>query len=148
MNLIDHSVLNKSTKNIPFKLTLDRLSICYDESNAESVKKTVGLLLSDHITKLIPGMQVTKNGRYAASCRIPFPVNTNSIKHTICFEAGPHRAGQAAFRLDCNPSKLSSEGLNDLIAHLAGWINADDICFFYFGRSRAVILRLIFPPIN
>jgi hypothetical protein len=110
MNLIDHSVLNKSTNNIPFKLTLDRLSICYDEPNAESVKKTVGLLLSDHITKLIPGMQVTKNARYEASCRIPFPVNTNSIKHPICFEAGPIVLGRLHFASIAIPASSRRKG--------------------------------------
>ncbi len=148
MTQIDHAAMTKNTKDIAFNLSLDRLSICYNEPNQESVKKTCGLLISDHMTKFIPGIHVTKNARYEVSCQIPFPVNTQSIRQPVCFEAGPRRPGQASFRLDFNPSKLSFDGLIELIAHLAGWIDADELCFFYFGKVTRCDFALDLPAFN
>ena len=58
----------KSVKDMLYKLSLDRLSICFNEPNKESVKKTCGLLVSDHMNKCIPGMVATSNPRYEVSC--------------------------------------------------------------------------------
>lgn len=117
---------------INFNLVFDRLSICFNEPNKDTVKKTCGLLLNDYMTKYIPGMHVTKNARYEVSCKIPVEASSNG-RH-ICFEAGPRRPGQPSFRLDFNPSKLSSDALNEFISHLAGWIDENEIAFFYFGK--------------
>jgi hypothetical protein len=134
-----------SVKDMLYKLTLDRLSICFNEPNAESVQKTCGLLVSDHITKYIPGMVATANARYKVSCAIPLPSDANAIKSTVCFEAGPRRPNQPPFRLDFNPSKLSPAGLNELFGYLDGWIDENAFVFFHAGKITRCDVALDFP---
>src|SRR5438874_927273 len=76
---------NSNTTEVAYKISLDRLTICFVEPNAEGVKKSAGLLLDDHYVKAIPGMKVTKNQRYHVSCTIPFPIDTNGQRHPVCF---------------------------------------------------------------
>jgi MFS family permease len=131
---MDDPIIKKSTIE-PFKLSLDRLSVCFNEPNEESVKKTVGLLISDHITKYIPGIVVTANARYFASCRFLLPSGSNDDDAKICFEAGPRRPGQPSFRLDFNPSKFSAAaGVAELMSHLECWIAKDPTIALYSGK--------------
>src|SRR5262245_61324398 len=108
----DYTAKNNNAQIIPFQLSLDRLTVCFNEPNIESVKKTCGLLISDHMS--IKGIQASKNHRYEVSCIIPFPISGSGVRHNVCFEAGPRRSGQAAFRLDFNPSKFSQAAIFDL----------------------------------
>jgi hypothetical protein len=133
VNQIESPVSKKSAIEM-LKLTLDRLSICFNEPNQESVKKTVGLLISDAITKYLPGIVVTPNARYVASCRFSLPNDSSDDDAKICFEAGPRRPGQPSFRLDFNPSKLSAASIPNLIGLLSGWIAEDPTIFFYSGK--------------
>ena len=82
-------------------------------------------------------MTVTKNPRYLASCRLRLPFD-GTAQETVCFEAGPTRPGQASYRLEFNPSKLSKLGLDDLIVFLNSFIDADPIEFFRGSKSPAV----------
>jgi hypothetical protein len=141
----DHLEIAKNEKDTAFTLSLDRLSIVFTEPNTESVKKTVGLLVSDHITKSYPGMQVTKNHRYEVSCKIPLPFKPNSIRHNVCFEAGPRRPGQASFRLDFNPAALSPEATLDLGVFLQGIMAEDDLIFFRAGKITRSDVALDLP---
>src|SRR5690242_17834618 len=125
--------MNKNTTEVVYKIRLDRLTICFNEPNAESVKKSVGLLLDDYYVKAIPGMKVTKNQRYHVSCSIPFPTETNGPRHTLCFEAGPRHSGQASFRLDFNPSKFVPDAIFEFFGFLNNVIDADDLKFFHDG---------------
>jgi hypothetical protein len=97
---MDDPTIKKSKIETLFKLSLDRLSICFNEPNKESVKKTCGLILSDKFHNDPPGILVTKNQRYDVSCQIPLPSNTEGVKTSVCFEAGPRQPGQSSFRLD------------------------------------------------
>jgi len=128
-----------------FKLSLDRLSVCFKESDKESVKKTCGLILSDKVTNYIPGIIVTQNARYEVSAKIPLPSNSKGAKTTVWFEAGPRRPDQPSFRLDFNPSKLSPAGLAELMGLLAGWIAANETIFFYSGKITRCDVALDFP---
>jgi hypothetical protein len=130
---IESLIIKKSVIEM-LKLTLDRLSICFNEPNEESVKNTVGLLISDHITKYIPGIVVTANARYFASCRFLLPSGSNDDDAKICFEAGPRRPGQPSFRLDFNPSKFSAAGVAELMSHLECWIAKDPTIALYSGK--------------
>jgi hypothetical protein len=127
------------------KLTFDRLSLCFNEPNAESVKKTCGLILSDKYHNDPPGILVTKNQRYEVSCQIPLPSNIEGVKTTVCFEAGPRLPGQASFRIGFNPSKLSPEGCLELMSLLSGWIAEDETIFFYSGKITRCDIALDFP---
>ncbi len=111
-------------------IKLDRLSICYNESNQEYVQKTCGLLRDHNMPESIPGMTITKNPRYHVSCVIPVPFKEASSKAMACFEAGPRRPGQASYRLDYNPSKLSEAGFDDLSVFLETIIDPDVVGFF------------------
>ena len=135
----------KSVKDMLYKLSLDRLSICFNEPNKESVKKTCGLLISDHMTQCIPGMVATANARYEVSCKIPLPSDSQGLKSTVCFEAGPRSSGQSPFRLDFNPSKLSPAGLNELFGHLDGWIDENAFAFFHAGKITRCDVALDLP---
>ena len=68
-----------------------------------------------------------------ASCRLRLPFDATA-QETVCFEAGPTRPGQASYRLEFNPSKLSKPGLDDLIVFLNSFIDADPIEFFRGSR--------------
>jgi hypothetical protein len=125
-------------------IILDKLSICFNDSNAENVKATYGLLVSDHITKSTPGITVTKNPRYSASCRLRLPFD-GIIQHIVCFEAGPTRPGQASYRLEFNPSKLSKAGLDDLMVFLTTVIDPDPAEFFRGGKVTRCDVAIDFP---
>jgi hypothetical protein len=68
-----------------------------------------------------------------ASCRLRLPFE-GPDKETVCFEAGPTRPGQASYRLEFNPSKLSKSALDDLIAFLTSTIDPDPVEFFRGGK--------------
>jgi len=125
--------MNSGTKE-NYSIKLDRLSICYNESNQEYVRKTCGLLLDHHMPESIPGMTVTKNPRYHVSCVIPVPFKEGFPKAMVCFEAGPRRPGQASYRLDYNPSKVSEAGFDDLSVFLESVIDPDPVGFFHAGK--------------
>jgi hypothetical protein len=116
-------------------------------SNADNVKGTYGLLVSDQITKANPGLTITKNPRYMASCRLRLPFE-GSEKETVCFEAGPTRPGQASYRLEFNPSKLSKAGLLDLMVFLESTIDAYPLEFFRGGKVTRCDLALDFPGLH
>jgi hypothetical protein len=141
-------VTNKNIPEVAYKISLDRLTICFNESNGESVKKTCGLLIDDHMTKSIPGMKVTKNQRYHVSCSIPFPTDTNAPRHTVCFEAGPRHSGQASFRLDFNPNKFTPAAILELCVFLNCIIDADDLVFFRCGRVTRVDIAVDLPALH
>ena len=107
---------------------LDKLSICFHDPDSKHVNKTCGLLISDQIDKS-PGILVTKNPRYRASCRLRLPFN-GEAQETAFFEAGPTRPGAASYRLEFNPSKLSKAGLEDLVVFLNSTIDSDPLEFF------------------
>lgn len=143
MNNDEHKA---SLSNLGEKVILkfDRLSQCYNEPDLEFAKKTCGLLLDDHYRKNIPGMKVTANPRYHVSCQIPVPFNEVK-KSVITFEAGPRRPGVSSFRIDFNPAKLSSSGLNDFLSLLQGSIDADTKEFFRHGKVTRCDFALDFP---
>ncbi len=118
-------------------IKLDRLSICYNESNQEYVQKTCGLLRDHNMPESIPRMTITKNPRYHVSCVIPVPFKEASSKAMACFEAGPRRPGQASYRLDYNPSKLSEAGFDDLSVFLETIIDPDVVGFFRASKVVA-----------
>jgi hypothetical protein len=98
-----HAASTGVTSNVGIKL--DRLSICFNDENADHVKKTVGLLIDDHITKFTPSLKVTQNARYRASCRLAL----SSFDGQVCtatFEAGPRHPGMSSYRLELNPAKM------------------------------------------
>jgi hypothetical protein len=138
----------KNTAEVAYKISLDRLTICFNEPNRESVKKSAGLLLDDHITKSIPGMKVTKNQRYHVSCSIPFPTDTNAPRHPVCFEAGPRHSGQASFRLDFNPNKFPPPAILELCVFLNCIIDADDLVFFRCGKITRCDVALDMPALH
>jgi hypothetical protein len=125
-------------------IILDRLAICFHDPNPEHVKAAWGLLVDDHITKFTPGMSVTKNQRYMASCllRVPFG---DTVHHTVCFEAGPRNPGQASYRLDFNPATITKAGLDDLIVFLNSAIDPDPVEFFREGRVTRCDVALDLP---
>jgi hypothetical protein len=43
---------------------LDKLTLCFNDSNTESVNKTAGLLIDYDNKKWLPGYMVTANARY------------------------------------------------------------------------------------
>jgi hypothetical protein len=139
---------NTTATNTTEIVSLDRLTICFNEPNAESVQKSAGLLLDDHYVKAIPGMKVTKNQRYHVSCSIPFPTETNGPRHTLCFEAGPRHPGQASFRLDFNPSKFVPDAIFEFFGFLNNVIDADDLNFFRDGRITRCDVALDMPGLH
>jgi hypothetical protein len=124
---------------------LDRLSIVYHEPNPEHVKGTCGLLLSDHILKDTPGLSVTKNPRYLVSCLLSLPFQDSEPKTTVCFEAGPRNPGQASYRLDYNPAKLSEAGFDDLTVFLSSIIDPHPIGFFRAGKVTRCDVAIDLP---
>src|SRR5689334_6483416 len=105
-------------------IVLDRLSICFNDPDLEHVKATYGQLIDDHMSKFVAGMTVTKNQRYKASCLLRLPFDAN-IQEPVCFEVGPRWPGQASYRLEFNPAKLSKQGLLELMAFLDTRMDAD-----------------------
>jgi hypothetical protein len=145
---VGQAATNKNTTKVAYKISLDRLTICFNEPNAESVKKSAGLLLDDHYTKSILGMKVTKNQRYHVSCSIPSPIETNGPRHTVCFEAGPRHPGQASFRLDFNPSRFVPDAILELGVFINGIIDADDLVFFRCGKITRCDVALDMPALH
>jgi hypothetical protein len=135
-------IQNGKTSNC--SLILDKLSICFNDPNAENVEATYGLLVCDHITKFTPGMTVTKNQRYMASCRLRLPLD-GTVQETVCFEAGPTRPGQASYRLEFNPAKLTKAGLDDLIVFLNSIIDPDPVEFFRGGKVTRCDVAIDLP---
>ncbi len=133
------------TNTMQIILRFDRLSVCFNENNLDYVKKTCGLLLDDHYKKTIPGMTVTKNPRYAVSCRIPFPFDGSSPTSVVTFEAGPCRPGISSYRVDFNPSKLTAASLVEFLTVLDSSIDADTKEFFSFGKVTRCDFALDFP---
>jgi hypothetical protein len=127
-----------------FTIVFDRLSLCFNDPNPENVESTYGLLVSEHITKSIPGLTVTKNPRYMASCRLRLPFD-GTAQETICFEAGARRPGQASYRIDFNPSKLSEAGLVDLMVFLESTIDPYPLEFFRGGKVTRCDVALDLP---
>lgn len=128
---------------------LDKLSVCYDETNVENIKKTCGLLLDDKYTKAIPGLTITKSPRYAVSCRIKLPFSQPCTSpQTVIFEAGPYLPGVASYRLDGNPHKISGEGWDDLSALLTGCIDVDPVIFVRMGKITRMDVALDLPGLR
>jgi hypothetical protein len=124
---------------------LDRLSIVYYEPNPEHVKGTCGLLLSDHILKSTPGLSVTKNPRYDVSCLLSLPFGGTEPRQTVCFEAGPRRPGQASYRLEYNPAKLSEAGFDDLELFLDSVLDPEPVGFFRAGKVTRCDVAIDLP---
>jgi hypothetical protein len=109
------TLLSPTNTTTNIHIILDRLSICFNEPNQKNVKDTCGLILSDKYTKEISGMNVTANARYAVSARIPMPFMSDALeRHPVYFEAGPKLPGYPSYRLDFNPAKLTSDGIDEL----------------------------------
>jgi hypothetical protein len=126
-----------TTTNI--QIILDRLSICFNEPNKDNVKGTCGLILSDKYTKEISGMKVTANARYHVSARIPMPITYDAVeKHPVYFEAGPKMPGYPSYRLDFNPAKLTSDGIDELKCLLDSIMDPTPEEFFGKGRVTRV----------
>ena len=121
---------NQPTKPV---ISLDRLTICFNDPNPANVKGTCGLLLNSMYNKQIAGMRVTKNARYTVRCQIPLPFD-GSEKHPVFLEAGPLHEIHPSYRLDFNPSKLTSEGISDLKVLLDTIMDAPPLEFFRSGR--------------
>ncbi len=130
---------------VQVKPILDRISLVYREPNPEHVKGTCGLLLSDHILKDTPGLSVTKNPRYLVSCLLSLPFKEGGPKTTVCFEAGPRNAGQASYRLDYNPAKLSEAGFDDLTVFLSSVIDPDPVGFFRASKVTRCDVAIDLP---
>ena len=145
MTKIDGLVTNKTAKEMLLKLSLDRLTVCFNEPNKESVKKTCDLLLSEYKTGFVPGMVVTKNPLYNVSCQIPLLADSQTEKCKVCFEAGPTRPDRPSFRLDFNPSKLSLPALDELMANLEGWIDENPTIFLHSGKVTRCDVALDIP---
>ena len=97
------------------------------------------MLLSDLKTKEIPGMTITKGALYGVNARIPLPYMTPAdYTHPIYFQAAPHVPGRPSYRLDFNPSKMSQEGISDMLVLLDCIIDADVMEFFHKGRVTRV----------
>jgi hypothetical protein len=125
-------------------IVLDRLSICFNDADQERVKKTCGLLIDDHMSNFFPAMTVTTNQRYRVSCRLKLPFDAAS-QATVCFEAGPRSPGQASYRIDFNPSKLSNDGLLALKSFMDTRIDADPVEFFRGGKVTRCDLAIDLP---
>jgi Type I restriction enzyme HindI endonuclease subunit-like, C-terminal len=108
----------------------------------QQAEKTCGLSISDHIDK-VPGMTVTTTRLYKASCRLLLPFD-GADKETVRFEAGP-TAGQASYRVEFNPSKLSKAGLDDLMVFLTSIIDPDPLEFFRGGRITRCDVAIDLP---
>lgn len=127
------------------QIVVDRLTVCFSDENSEHVEVTCGLLLSDKYTKGIPGLKMTKNARYKVSAQFLLPLSGGGPTHPVYFEAGPHQPGISSYRLDFNPSKLSSDGWTDLIALLNSIIDADPAEFFSYGRVTRIDAAIDMP---
>jgi hypothetical protein len=134
-----------STEVVQVKLILDRLSAVFHEPNQENVKGTCGLLVSDHILKSTPGLSVTKNHRYLVSCLLSLPFKDGEPKQTVCFEAGPRKPGQASYRLEYNPAKLSAAAFDDLSVFLNSTIDPDPVGFFRASKVTRCDVAIDLP---
>ena len=77
-------------------------------------------------------------------CLLKLPFDAAS-QGTVCLEAGPRWPGQASYRIDFNPSKLSKDGRLQLKAFLDPRIDADPVEFFRDGRVTRVDLAVDLP---
>jgi hypothetical protein len=126
-------------RHIEHQVIIDRLTICYHDGNPENVRATCGLLLNKRYQHDIPGIKITRNGRYSVSAKIPVPFTTQSAdRHPIWFEAGPRLPGLSSYRLDFNPTKLSQQGLDDLRVFLDMTIDPTPEEFFSLGSVTRV----------
>jgi len=138
----------KDEQTAKCSFVLDKLSICFNDPNPENVKKTYGLLISDHVTSFTPGMSVTKNQRYMASCRLRLPFDS-SVQETAFFEVGPRCPGLASYRLEFNPAKFAvANGLDDLIVFLTSAIDPDPIEFFRGGKVTRCDVAIDLPDLH
>lgn len=72
--------------------------------------------------------------RYPRSLRVRALVVQISAQRLTSAVAGPRQSGHPSFRLDFNPSKLSADGVAELMGLLGGWIAEDPTIFFYSGK--------------
>ena len=122
-----------------YKVVLDRLSICFSDKNQSNVSDTCAMLFGYANTQEIPTLKVTKNARYNACAvfKVPFG-EADAAKHPVCFEAGPTVPGAASYRLDFNPAKLTSKGIDELMAFLNSIVDAPPLEFFQCGRVTRI----------
>src|SRR5690242_20246137 len=108
------NLIKPITETTTIEISIDRLSICFNDPTPENVKATCGMLLSDTISKQIPGMIVTKSAMYQVNARIPVPyLDSADCPHPFFFQAGPHLPGLPSYRVDYNPSKMSDAGTSE-----------------------------------
>lgn len=130
------------------EIKIDRLTICFNDPSIDNVKATCGLLLSDQYTKAIPGIQSTVSPLYEVSARILVPflnIDDNTERHPVFFQAGPRRPGLSSYRLDLNPYKLPTGGVDDLRTLLESTIDATPQEFFHDGRVTRVDIAIDIP---
>jgi hypothetical protein len=136
------SLINTSKPHV----LIDRLSICFSEHNADDVKGTCDLLISDKCQGGIPGIKLTSNARYKVRATIPVPFMSNAVnRHPIFFEAGPFHPGLPSYRLDFNPSKLPANGMDELFVLLDSLTHATASEFFGLGRVTRVDVAVDLP---
>ncbi|MEP7173437.1 MAG: hypothetical protein ABI705_08115 [Aestuariivirga sp.] len=130
------------------KLIIDRLSVCYFEPNQEEVGGTINLLISEKTHKTFPGLYVTSSRFYKVSSRLPLVDPTTQKMASICFEAGPRIPGHASFRIDFNPSKLTSNMWSQLWTFLQLIVDADSTEFFQLGRVTRLDVAIDLPGLT
>jgi hypothetical protein len=124
---------------IEYHIIPDRFSICFSDPNADNVRATCSLLLSEGYTRGISSLRIRSNARYQISAIIPVPFMTESDgRHPICFEAGPRRPGCPSYRLDFNPSQLSREAMDQVKVLLDTIIDPTHEEFFSTGRITRI----------
>lgn len=140
---------NNSTPTVTSpKLVIDRLSVCYFEPNQQEVIETTKLLISEKTYKIFPGSYVTSSRFYKVSCRLPLVDPITLKMASICFEAGPRIPGHASFRIDFNPSKLTSNMWNQLWVFLQLVVDADPTEFFQLGRVTRLDVAIDLPGLT
>jgi hypothetical protein len=132
-------IYSRFRSTVEHRVILDRITICYNDSNSDNVRDTCRLLLSERYTREISGLRIRPNARYEISATIPVPFMTASAdRHPICFEAGPRRPGCPSYRLDFNPSQLSQAAIDQVKVLLDTTIDPTPEEFFSTGRITRI----------
>jgi hypothetical protein len=135
---------NEATStHVEFALSIDRLTVCFNEPNKENVLATVQEIWDGNKHGIFPiGANVGKKGFYKACVSLPFPGKTPGSKAKAFFQAGPHLPGHPSYRLDFNPSKFSSSDLQILGALLNGMMDPTPAEFFNNGKITRIDIAL------
>jgi hypothetical protein len=133
------NLIQPITPTTTIEISIDRLSVCFNEPSLENVKATCGLLLDLLKTKEIPGMIITNSMSYGINARIPVPYMTPAeYTHPIFLQAGPHLLGLPSYRLDFNPSKMSATGIAETLMLLDSIMDPPPLEFFHKGKVTRV----------